>query len=125
MISQTAKQLIKLLVEQEYGLTGPARQGYAGRDSGDPDRSPEEEMKLIREWMSRLGLLMDDMRRKGYYSAAKPGEVVAKALRSELSYIKDREARKTQKEKQASRPYGRIPGVNDIPRPNKKPKPAL
>jgi len=123
-MTPATKNLIKLLIEQEYGHP-VARPGYMGRDSGDPERSPEEELKMIRDWMSQLGLLMDDMRRKGYGHHANQGEAMAKILRNRLRDIKSTLAFKAQKERHANKPHGRIPGVNDIPRPNKKPKPAL
>lgn len=118
------KKLIKLLVEQELDNHPVARPGFMGRDSSDQDRSPEEELKMIREWMSRLGLLMDDMRRKGYEFHANHGEPMATALRNSLRDIKATIAFKAQKERHVNKPYGRIPGVNDIPKP-KKNKPAL
>lgn len=61
-----------------------------------------------------------------YYEGQMAGENLMSALRTSLKWakIKQKDPRAIQKAKQAARPCGRIPGVNDIPR-EKKQKPAL
>lgn len=123
-MTPATKKLIKLLVEQTIADL--------------PEEPNPDEVEVLRDWMARIHKVLEEMgtrhkrtdngepNRLYYYNEQKAGEELMSALRTDLRWAKEKQndPRAKQKAKQDARPYGRIPGVNDIPKP-KKNKPEL
>lgn len=111
-MTPATKKLIKLLVEQAIANV--------------PEESNPDTAEVLRDWTSRIHKVIEEIRTSKYISCEveSAGEKMMLTLRRALAGVKNSQNRAKQKEKRATKPFGRIPGVNDIPR-EKKNKPAL
>lgn len=110
-MTPATKKLIKLLVEQAI--------------AGLPEEPNPDKAEMFRDWIGRVNRILIEIQNNGYF--VYDGPRFLKELQWHLKNEKEKtrpDPRIAQKSKQDARPFGRIPGVNDIRR-EKKPKPAL